>query len=679
MMTTSKLIAGEVINDIGYFGESQILDLLPFPVYVSDVEGRIVNYNPKAAELWDTTPQKGDAAELLYLRYKLYQSGGAYMPYSTTPFAAVLKDGQTRKDLEIILERPDSSRSVLHIDLIPVRNDNHELIGAINCISQVHPLNEQKYHYNELLNGLPAGLYTCDKDGNITFFNEQAVQLWGYRPDIMDSSLKFCACYKVWLEDGTFVPPSETPMAMVLRTGQVFRNVDAQVERQDGSKFFARLSINPFFDENRQVIGAINIFQDVTELKKVERALKTSEENYKALAEVLEKNVKEKTEDLISTNDELQKSKESYHQMIEEIEDYAIIRLDKDGFIQNWNKGAQKIKGYKEEEIVGKHFQVFYLKEERESGVPQKLIDDATINGKTSVEGWRLRKDGSRFWGNVVITALHDEQNNIVGFTKVTRDLTERKEVEDKLREYSDSLEFQNRELEQFAYAASHDMKEPLRKILLYNNYIKDHGSEQMDERIKDYLDRSIRAANRMNDLIEDLLTYSRTALGEQDFEEVNMKALISEIISDQKEELDQKNIRVEVSKLPVVHAVYFQMKQLFYNLINNSIKYMSKDRPGLIKIAGGICKSSAIKGQAMMGDLEYYHISVQDNGVGFEQEYAEKIFEVFQRLGNVADAKGSGIGLAICNKIVQNHKGIIRATGKINQGAKFDVYFPKR
>ncbi|HTM67637.1 MAG TPA: PAS domain S-box protein [Flavipsychrobacter sp.] len=678
MITGSTSIAEGAINDIGYFRESHILDLLPLAVYVCDVEGRIVNYNRKAADLWGTTPEKADSAELLYLGFKLYHSGGAHMPYSATPFATALRDGQTCKDVEIILKRPDLARHVLKVNVIPLRNDKHQLTGTINCISDGPILNKQQYHYDELLNGLPAGLYTCDKEGNITFFNEQAVELWGYRPDIMDSSLKFCACYKVWLEDGTFLPASETPMAVALRTGQVFRNVDAQVERQDGSKFFARLSINPFFDEKKQVVGAINIFQDVTALKEAERALKISEEKYKALCEMLETNVKKKTEDLMSTNDELKKSRESYHQMVEEIEDYAIIRLDRNGFIQNWNKGAEKIKGYKEEEIVGKHFQLFYMQEERDSGVPQKLIDDAVLNGKTSVEGWRLRKDGSRFWGSTVIAALHDENNNIAGFTKVTRDLTEKKEVEDKLREYSNSLEFQNRELEQFAYAASHDMKEPLRKILLYNNYIKDHGSEQMDERLKDYLNRSIRAADRMNDLIEDLLTYSRTAIGEQDFEEVNMKALISEIVSDHKEELDQKHIRVEISKLPTIQAVHFQMKQLFYNLINNAIKYMSRDRPGLIKIEGGIYRPSAIKGHSMMSEVEYYHISVQDNGVGFEQEYAEKIFEVFQRLGNVADAKGSGIGLAICNKIVQNHKGIIRATGKVDQGARFDVYFPK-
>jgi signal transduction histidine kinase len=182
-----------------------------------------------------------------------------------------------------------------------------------------------------------------------------------------------------------------------------------------------------------------------------------------------------------------------------------------------------------------------------------------------------------------------------------------------------------------------------------------------------------------MHDLIEDLLSYSRTTLTTQDFGEVNLNALLRDIIADQQEELDQKNIMVAVSELPVIHAIRFQMKQLFYNLINNSIKYMTNERTGTISIESSVCRGSEIKGQQVPAGKEYYRISVQDNGVGFEQEYAEKIFEVFQRLGNAPEAKGSGIGLAICNKIVQNHKGIIKATGKVNEGARFDVYLPKR
>src|SRR5580704_355085 len=124
-------------------------------------------------------------------------------------------------------------------------------------------------------------------------------------------------------------------------------------------------------------------------------------------------------------NDELRKSEERYHKMIEEVEDYAILMLNREGIVQNWNKGAEKIKGYKESEIVGKSFRLFYLPEDREKKLPEKLIEEAVRNGKAIHEGWRMRKDGSKFWGSIVITALHDEERNVIGFSKVTRDLTE--------------------------------------------------------------------------------------------------------------------------------------------------------------------------------------------------------------------------------------------------------------
>ena len=191
--------------------------------------------------------------------------------------------------------------------------------------------------------------------------------------------------------------------------------------------------------------------------------------------------------------------------MVEEVEDYAIILLDREGIIQNWNKGAQKIKGYPESEIIGKSFSSFYLPDDRRDGLPEKLLSRAAEHGKTVHEGWRIRKDGSIFWGSTVLTALHGKDNNIIGFSKVTRDLTERKLAEDKLREYTRQLEFQNKELEQFAYAASHDMKAPLRKIHLFTSAIAESQANILDEQSKEFLSRTINAVKRMDNLIENL------------------------------------------------------------------------------------------------------------------------------------------------------------------------------
>ncbi|HEV2480566.1 MAG TPA: PAS domain S-box protein, partial [Puia sp.] len=199
-------------------------------------------------------------------------------------------------------------------------------------------------------------------------------------------------------------------------------------------------------------------------------------------------------------NSALRRSEERYHKMVEEVEDYAILMLDADGHIMNWNRGAEKIKGYTEKEIVGRHFSCFYTPEDRDAGLPERLLTKAREEGKAILEGWRVRKDGTTFWGSVVITALHGEDGSVLGFSKVTRDLTERKLWEDKLREYAGRLEEQNRELQQFTHVAAHDMKEPLRKIQYYHSMLL--GEPLPAEKQRLLLQRSAQAAARMQGLI---------------------------------------------------------------------------------------------------------------------------------------------------------------------------------
>ena len=350
--------------------------------------------------------------------------------------------------------------------------------------------------------------------------------------------------------------------------------------------------------------------------------------------------------------------------------------LDENGIIQNWNKGAEKIKGYKEHEIIGKSFSNFYLPSDREKGLPDRLIREAAEKGKALHEGWRLRKDGSKFWGSIVITALHDG-NKVRGFLKVTRDLTERKLAEDQAREYTQQLEFQNAELQQFAFAASHDMKEPLRKINFYNNYVVVHGANELDEKSADYLNRSLAAVKRMSQLIDDLLSYSQIDSSTATFEYTDLNVILEEVINTHKDILEENEVRFDVGSLPQMEVIPFQMRQLFDNLINNSIKYKHPERQAVIRVACSRVKSSTVNSQPAEADVDFYKISVIDNGQGFAPLYSDKIFEIFQRLKTRSEYKGSGIGLAICKKIVQNHHGYIKATGIENEGAIFDVFLP--
>jgi PAS domain S-box-containing protein len=541
-----------------------------------------------------------------------------------------------------------------------------------NTRTFLSPLSE-----NEIFDLIPQAICVFDMDGLIRKYNERAIELWGRRPDLSTGKERFSGALTLYTTEEILLPHDESPVAACIKSGLTQKDIELIMERPDRSQLTVRMNVAPIVDDQGRQTGVINCFQDISDIKRTEQALRESEAKYRRLAGALEKEIEKKVRDLKEKTEELKLSEQRYHKMIEEVEDYAIILLDKEGIVQNWNKGAEKIKGYKEEDIVGKSFINFYLQEDREKGLPLLLIREAADNGKAEYEGWRRRKDGTTFWGSIVLTAIHDDENNIIGFSKVTRDLTERKLAEDRTKEYLSQLEFQNRELEQFVYAASHDLKEPLRKIQIYNNFVIDSSADTLNVKSRDYMNRSIKAADRMKDLIENLLIYSRSTSVVDNVELVDLNKLMAEVAGQFKEEFERGGAKIEIGPLPVIRAVAFQIKQLFHNLIDNALKYKHSGREVVIMINAEIVAGNEIKGNLIDPAIRYHKISVADNGIGFESRYAAKIFEVFQRLTNSSEIAGSGIGLAICKKIVQNHKGYIEATGVPMKGATFYVYLP--
>lgn len=660
-----------------------LVNNLPAGIYTCDKDGRITFFNELAVQLWGYRPNVNDDSLRFCACFKVWLMDGTYVAPQDTPMAIALKTGQTFRNIEALVQRPDGSKFYASVNIDVLRDENKNIIGAINVFQDITALKqaelalrESESRYRNLIHCLETPLYTTDAEGRITMFNNAAAQLWGREPEVGKDM--WCGSYKIFRPDGSDLPLDQCPMAVCLKEHRPVRGEEILVVRPDGSMRNVAPHPQPLYDESGNMVGAINMLIDVTDIKKTERALRVSEAEYRELASMLEKKVEEKTLTLKIKNEQLERSEERYHKMVDEVEDYAIILLDKEGNVQNWNRGAQKIKGYREEEILGRHFSTFYLPEDRENDLPQMLLQQATKNGKAIHEGWKMRKDGSIFWGSMVLTALHDAQNNIIGFSKVTRELTEKKLAEDRMREYTNQLEFQNKELEQFAYAASHDMKEPLRKIHLYNSAIAQNPANVLDEKSREFLDRSINAVKRMTNLIEDLLTYSKTTANLDSFETVDLNEVVEEIMLMHNEEFEQNKVKIEQDKLPVINAIPFQIKQLMFNLINNSIKYKHPDRDVCIKIRCEMVNGNAIKQGEAEPYRRYYKISVIDNGIGFDVQYTEKIFNIFQRLNNLGAAKGSGIGLAICKRIVQNHHGFIRAIGKENEGARFDIFIPK-
>jgi PAS domain S-box-containing protein len=379
-----------------------------------------------------------------------------------------------------------------------------------------------------------------------------------------------------------------------------------------------------------------------------------------------------------------QLGEESYYRMITEIEDYAILMLDPAGTILNWNRGAEKIKGYNADEIIGKNFRIFYTEKDRIDLVPDQLLGNAAQNNRAQHEGWRVRKDGTKFWGSVVITALHDNDGGISGFAKITRDLTERKNAEEALKENAAELERKNKELDamnqelaSFAYVSSHDLQEPLRKIQTFATRIVETEEKTLSVKAKDYFGRMQNAALRMQKLIEDLLTYSRTNTAEKRFEDVSLNELVEEVKSDLKESIDAKHAKITAAKLPALPLIRFQFTQLITNIFSNALKFSKPDSPPEIDVRYKIVNGDSIEHKNTDKNKKYHCISIHDKGIGFEPEHRFKIFEVFQRLHGRSEYSGTGIGLAICKKIIDNHGGIITAESELEQGATFNVYLP--
>ena len=417
-------------------------------------------------------------------------------------------------------------------------------------------------------------------------------------------------------------------------------------KRKDNSRFWGSITITALHDDENRVVGFSKVTRDLTTKKINEDNLKLSEERY--------------------------------HRMIAEVEDYAIILLSKEGIIENWNAGAEKIKGYTAKEAIGKRFEMFYTEEDRKTNLPDKLLNEAKRTGKATQEGWRVRKDGSKFWGTIVITALHNSTGEVIGFSKVTRDLTEKKIVEEKMLAYTTELEIQNSELEQFAYVASHDLQEPLRKIQTFAELIQEKYTDEAF--VKSYFKKLDSSAKRMAALVKSLLDYSRLSKdkhkGDSEAEEVDLNNILAEVEEDFELLIEEKEAIVYCGQLPKVTGNYMQLGQLFSNLISNSLKF--SDTKPVIKINSAIVDKHEVPDESNSLNAEkYYKISFEDNGIGFEQKYDKIIFSLFQRLHGKQDYAGTGIGLALCKKIVDNHGGVINASSSLGQGAKFDVYLP--
>jgi len=341
----------------------------------------------------------------------------------------------------------------------------------------------------------------------------------------------------------------------------------------------------------------------------------------------------------------------------------AILSKDLEGTILTWNAAAERMFGYRAEEIVGQPITRILPPEriEEERQIMHRLVHG---EGVEHFETVRLTKDGRQLEVSVTISPLRDSNGRVVGASKIIHDIAERKRTEEMLRHTTQELERSNKDLEQFAYVASHDMKEPLRMVSGFLKLLHDRYKGQLDATAQQWVTFAVDGANRMDSLIGDLLEYSRVGTGGGAPAPVDLAGIVEYVKGNLRTTIDESSALIMADLLPTVMADPAQMRQLFQNLIGNALKFHAKGRQPEVHISA-------------MQDNGYWKVQIKDNGIGIDPKHAEKVFNVFQRLHTKEKYSGSGIGLAICKKIVERHGGRIWVESEPGKGSTFCFTIP--
>jgi PAS domain S-box-containing protein len=487
---------------------------------------------------------------------------------------------------------------------------------------------ESESRYRGLLEAASDAMVVVDQCGEIVLLNVQAEKQFGYhRHELVGQKVKN-------IVDGfaeRLVTDGGRSAAEAL-VQQIGTGTELTGRRKDGTEFPIEIMLSPL--ESAQGVLVTAAIRDITERKRSEDALRQSEERFR----------------LIVTN----------------VKDYAILMLDPEGTVVSWNDGAERIHGYRAEEIVGHHFSCFYPIEDVSDDKPALELQAATKDGRFEEEGWRLRKDGSRFLANVVITAIRDGEGQLRGFGTISRDVTERKKSEEDLLKTVGELRRSNEDLQQFAYVASHDLQEPLRMVASFTQLLAKRYKGCLDPDADEFIAFAVQGCTRMQRLIQDLLAYSSAGSNEKALSQTFVESALRDALANLGTTIEKTGAVVTHDSLPSVTTDHAQLVQIFQNLVGNGIKYRRAGVPHIHISA------------TLNADNEWV-FAVRDNGLGIARQHFERIFVLFQRLHGQEHFDGTGIGLAICKKILERLGGRIWVESQLDKGSTFYFALPER
>ena len=523
-------------------------------------------------------------------------------------------------------------------------------------------LKDQKHFIEAVLTNVSDGVLACDVNGSITYLNP-AIRRMMELDDIPEERPVEWAVNRLALYgtiDHQLLPWNQRPLGRAL-SGESVTGQEYLIQPKDGGERNIVISSRPMYGSGEAIIGAVATWHDITGFVQQQKQLLLAKE----------------------TADLHHQELERFQLLVDGAKDYAIYMLSNEGVVETWNTGAVRLKGYLPKEIIGTKFDRFYPDEAIASGKPRRNLEIAREKGKLEEDGWRVRKDGSRFWANDLIEALYDTQGNPIGFSKITRDLTERRAAEQALAKVNDTLRAQATELEQATLAAdnanqakssflanmSHEIRTPIAAILGYTDLLLDPKRARSD-RFND-LQAIRRNGKHLLELISDVLDLSKIEAGRIEVEkiETNIARLAAEVISMTRPKAIEKELKLKLEFLsPVPRHVStdpLRLRQILVNLVGNAIKFTEK---------GEVVVSVKSDGPSDLNTLISFDI--RDSGVGMTEEQQSRLFKPFVQ----ADASttrqfgGTGLGLTISRQLAKLLGGDICVSSKSGHGSTFTI-----